>query len=284
MAEEETTGAGSEETTTSEATTTMVDAQGNFAENWREGLHEDRREENALKDFKNVDGLAKAFVDTKRMVGKETIGIPNENSSEGDWQAFFDAAGRPTTSADYNLKRPDDLPEELFSATLAEAAQELFYKIGLNQAQADALFAFNNQNTLTAVQNADNDASAALQDADDGLRRDWGNAYPDRLHLCKVALKEGVKGDDVLEERLTGKFGNDPDFIKLMATLGGLFAEHGSIAIPGIPTPGETDQQIAEMSSTKEYIGGPDIPLAVHERAVQKVRRLTESKYAKAAG
>ena len=198
----------------------IIGEDGNFSENWRESLPEEMRAEKGLENFKNLAGLAKSFLDTKRMVGKDKIAIPNENSTEGEWDAFYIAAGRPTTAGDYNLKRPEELPEEHFSQDLVNKAQDLFHKIGLSQNQADALMAFNTGNTLVALQNQQNADELFVKELQDGLHADWGNAYEQKKHFCNLAINEGVLGDEAFQTRAAQKFGSDPDGMRLLANLG----------------------------------------------------------------
>ena len=110
-------------------------------EGWQGTLEEDIREEKSLLSFKSVGDLAKSFVNTKKMVGKNVIAIPGDISSEGEWQEFHKAGGRPETVADYNLKVPEGFPEtaleQVFPKARLEAWQERFFKGGVSKKAAD---------------------------------------------------------------------------------------------------------------------------------------------------
>jgi len=262
-----------------EATTTptpIIGEDGKFVTNWQETLPEDIRGEKSLRDFKDVTGLAKSWVSARRMLGKDKVAIPSESSTDGEWEEFYNAGGRPKTAADYNLKRPETLPEEYYDKELVSKAQELFHKIGLNKKQAEALFAFNNENAMAALKNHTTGQEMAMRELEDGLHKEWGKAYEQKVHLGNVAIEQGTAGNDELKERLTQKFGNDPDFIRFAATLGGKFAEHG---VKGslIPTPADIDVKIHELMMQDAYTNKNH---PGHKAAVEAVQKLFVSKNA----
>lgn len=260
------------------AAPSIIDAEGKFTENWRESLQEEIRNEPSLQAMTHINSLAKAFVDTKRMVGKDTMTIPTENSTENDWDAAYAALGRPDTAADYNFQRPADFPEELYSTDLANAAQDMFHKMGLSQKQADTLLAWNLEQTLSAVKQQETDAELEQKTLTDGLYSEWGNAFEQKKHLGNVAIEKGSNGNDEFKARLTEKFGNDPDFIRFAANLGSKFTEHGSVETTMIPTPGDIDAQITELMKTVAFLGGPEVPQEEHLAMVNKVFALRNSK------
>ncbi len=263
--------------TVQETTQQVIGDDGKFTETWRESLSEDIRAEKCLDTIRDIDGLAKMFVHTKRMVGKETIAIPGENSSEADWDTFYISAGRPDTAADYNLKRPDNFPEDLFDSNRASKAQDLFLKLGLSKKQSDAIFQMDLDDALAARQDMTNSAELADKELRENLAKEWGQAGEQQKHFGNLAIDHGTKGDEDFRSRLTQKFGNDPDFIKYSANLGSKFAE-ASGAPATVPTPVEINEKIAEVMATKAYIGGPDISPAEHKSAVEKVKRMFEER------
>jgi len=268
----------SEETQVATAPVSIVGEDGKFAENWKETLPEDIRGEVCLGTVNDIPSMAKQFVHAQRMIGKDKIALPKEDSPDAVWDAFYTATGRPTTPADYNLKAPKDFPEELFSTEMAGKAQDLFHKIGLNQKQADALLAFNTDAALVAMQNEQNADELSMKELTDGLYAEWGNAFEQKKHFGNMAVTEAVLGDEEFQKRLMAKYGNDPDLIRAFANLGAKFAEHGAPTVPQIPTPTDYDQQIQEIMNTPEYRGGGEIPQAVHDAAVAKVNRLLQQK------
>ncbi len=230
---------------------------------WNQSLDEDLRTEKSLESFKHAKSkdellalVAKSFVNTKKMVGANVIAIPTDISTEGEWQEFHKAGGRPETVADYNLKRPDEFPEEYYSQEFADAAQELLFKFGASKKLADALHEMNNNRVLSQLKLQDQAKETARAELESGLATDWGAAFEQKKHLGNMAVTEGTAGDDEFKARLTKKFGDDPDFIRFAANLGGKFAEGKPPGFGAIPTPDDYQDQIEALMADPLYTKG----------------------------
>ena len=263
-------------------TPTMFDAEGNFTENWTHLLSDESLHDNkTLKASRNVESLASQTVSAQKMVGANKIAIPNEASTELEWDEWHKAGGRPETAEDYAFAKPEEFPEEHYNPEQAKAAQELMHKLGLSKNQAEQLFAFNNQYAIARLAVIEQDSKLAMTQLQDGLVADWGNAYEQKKHLGNKAIEEGVSGDAAFKERIIEKFGNDPDFVRFAANLGGKFAESGSIQIDTVPTPGDIqttiDDEIAKPVYGSEY-AKHGFTKAQHAAQVQKVAVLFREK------
>lgn len=258
------------------APTSMVGEDGNFVKDWQmhlsdETLHEDK----TLQTFKNIEGLAKSYVHVRKQVPLDKIAIPNENTTDAEWDNWHTAGGRPPTAVDYNIAKPDDFPEEHWNADLALAAQDIFHKIGLNSKQVTALMEFNNANILTALKTQNDGIVANRQEIKDGLYKDWGAAYEAKKHQGNYAVEKGTVGDEEFKARLCAKFGDDPDFIRFTSNIGGKFAEHGDIVESKISTPGDIQAEIDKEMQTEAYKSGRH---PGHKAAVANVSRLFQEK------
>ena len=240
---------------------------GTFGENWQGQLDEGLREDNSLRTFKNVNDLAKSFVNTKSMVGKNTMEIPTDVSSELVWDAFYKAGGRPDTVDDYNLKAPEDFPEEalekVFPAERLKAWQERFFKSGISKKAADRFIADFAQDMLVDLQTMKQAEEAQVAELVSGLSTDWGAAMEQKKHLSNIAVDEGTLGDIDFKERLLStklqdgsKLGNNPDFVRYSSNLGGKFSEGKSPDFTAVPTPGDIQEQIDKITSNPLYLGG----------------------------
>lgn len=255
----------------------LVNSDGELREGWRDTLPEDIRGDKVFDRVSNFEGVMKSLSSAERAFGKDKIAVPNESSSEAEWDEFHKAGGRPKTAGDYNFTRPEELPEEHYNQELATAAQELFHKIGLSKSQADALFEFNNNNIITQLTKNAQDAEASMAELKNGLYSDWGNAYEQKKHFGNVAIEQGTAGDVEFKGRIAQKFGNDPDFVRFSSNLGSKFAETGSVQIETIPTPGDIQTQIDEAMTHKSH--GIDYAkhgytIDQHNKQVEKVRLL----------
>ncbi len=229
-------------------------------EGWRGTLEEELREDKSLMSFKTVGDLAKSFVTTKKMVGANVIPVPGDTSTEGEWQEYHKAGGRPETVADYNLKAPEGFPEEIAGQVFPEDRmqkwQERFFKGGVSKKAADEFIKEFAQDMLADYQLSEQAKVTQKEELVAGLSTDWGAAFEQKKHLGNMAITEGTAGDDDFKTRLTGKFGDDPDFVRFAANLGGKFAEGKPPGFAAIPTPNDYQDQIDALMADPLYTKG----------------------------
>lgn len=291
MMSEETATETTETTGTATETipSSMIGEDGNFVKDWHkllsdETLHEDK----TLQTFKNVEGLAKSYVHVRKQVPLDKIAIPNENTTDAEWDNWHTAGGRPPTAVDYNIARPEDFPEEIWSDERANKWMERFHKAGLNPKQVAYLSGEHNIDILEGIKTQNDAIVANRQEIKDGLYKDWGAAYPQKEHQGNYAIEKGTTVskqqengqvalvvDEEFKARLCAKFGDDPDFIRFTSNLGGKFAEHGDIVESQVQTPGDIQAEIDKEMQTEAYKSGRH---PGHKAAVAKVSRLFQEK------
>ena len=265
------------EETTLEAPVTdvpIVNTDGTFTETWKESLSEDIRGEVCLNTVRDVPGMAKQLVHAQRLIGKDKIAKPNENSTEGEWEEYYKAGGRPDTAGDYNLVAPKEYPPELFDKDMAGKAQELFHKLGISKKQSDALMQFQLGESLTRYQSMMSDQERQQNETLEGLQTEWGPAFEQKKHLGNIAIEQSVGGNEEFRAKIVEKFGNDPDFIRFASNLGSKFAE-ATGAPTSIPTPADIQDQINEEMAKPSYMNAND---PGHAAQVAKVQRLFAEK------
>lgn len=259
--------AGATEPATTEAPV-YFNSDGTLKEGWQGTLPEGYREEKSLSTVNDTKILAKMFVDTKRMVGKDKIAIPTETSTEGEWAEYHKAGGRPDTKEDYNLKLPEGMAEEVSTLIFPEGRlakwQERFFKGGTSKKAAEQYIADFTQDILADLQAKQQLEKQEMDELVRGLSTDWGAAYEQKKHLGNMAVNEGCSvmenGVNVVNQdfkaRLVNKFGNDPDFIRYSSNLGAKFAEHKSPNFANVPTPSDLQTQIDKLEADPLYLNG----------------------------
>ncbi len=85
------------------------------------------KEEGWAQNVKSYDDLWKMNANAQKLIGKKTIGVPDETASEAAWEEFYDKI-RPAGADKYAFEGLE--PEE------AEVFGQMFYKAGLSQKQA----------------------------------------------------------------------------------------------------------------------------------------------------
>lgn len=160
---------------------------GELKDGWKDGLlPEDVRGEASWDVFQNLGDILKSHIDTKKLVGRKGVIVPNENSTDDEWSAYYNALGRPANPDGYAMDRPEYISEENWSEELVGEARQLFHKAGFSEAHAKVAVDFHNAlvaRGLKAQQEA-TDAAEVL------LRGGAGAKYDQILHDTKLMLTE----------------------------------------------------------------------------------------------
>jgi hypothetical protein len=234
-------------------------------EEWLKTLPEDLRVDPALKDFKDTASLAKAFRDTKAMVGT-SIRPPGPEASPEQKKEFVDKI----LKADPNLiYMAPDAPKEAVDALwtkLGRPGKPEDYKLDGTETPAE-LRALAAQAGLTQAQfkvlaettKAQADAQQKALEAGWGaLKTEWGMAFQEKVAaVAAVAAKLGVP-KEAIDALGQGKW--DPAQVKIWANvakaigsspaeIAGQQGGAGSTAI----TPAEAEARIAEIMQNKAF-------------------------------
>lgn len=272
---------GTEAETTQQTTettpTSLINPDGTFAANWREKLPEDLRADESLVPFTSLDGLAKAYRDTKKLVGGAKIPVPTEKSPPEVWDAYYAAGGRPQTADDYQIQIPEDLGEIFTKERVAEA-RKIAHQLGVSQKQFDGYMKFEMERTARFLADEEAAVEKAKQEADATLRKDFGGAYDQRMHVANRLIEESFAGKEEAKLAFLEKFGNDPDFIRFSSVVGARLVESKAlVAELTTNTPGEAKEKIKEIE-TKLYSRG-EMADSERESLQSELRKLYKVAY-----
>ena len=267
------------------------DDTGGGGGDWRDNFGDDYKDNKGLADFKDLDGLAKAYLDTKadngrslRLPGPDATAesieefntslmakvpgltaIPGEDASDDMRSEFFRQLGRPTEASAY--KMPDTEEANMKDGLLK--LQEQAFKSGLNQKQytalADSLMKdyTDNMNAYTEGQNDDYDK----------LKVDWGAGLTGKTQAI-LELAKATGAPESMIEAITGRT-LDSDTMKWMdGMVSSLSGEGAQMNFQGDGhtearlTPAEANMQIEEIMAKPEYW---EQTSPLHAALVQKV-------------
>lgn len=247
----------------------IIDAQGAFSENWKECLPEELRNESCLDSVKNLSGMAKSFVNAQKMIGKNKIALPSENSTQEELDAFYSALGRPAAAAEYKTDAVE-LPEGItLDDGVVNQFREFAFQQGLNQQTFEKALAFDIQR-FQAAQKAALDAHNLEYDTTMAkLQQQYGNNLPARIAQVDKALTTfGIK-EIFLEKGLT----NNYQIFEALANIGASISE-SRLKAGDVPQNFATPQQQLEelYADPKNPIYHMDHP--GHDKAVAEAKRL----------
>lgn len=236
--------------------TSPYNEDGTLAKDWHtmapEG-YEELRESKTLPRIKKFWELAKTYENVRKQVPLNKTAIPDDTWGETEWDEWYRLSGRPDTAADYQIKKPEEMPEDMWNQDVADAWQEFFFKHGASKKLVDAINARNNELTLQAMKDVEQQNELEFNTLKDNLTKKWGMAYDQKVHLGNIAIEKGSKEDPEYKARLIEKINKDPDLIEFASNLGNLFAEHKLVEDVNIPTPGDIQQQITKLMADPRY-------------------------------
>lgn len=253
---------------------------GSSVSDWKAGLADDIRNDPGLASIQDVNGLAKSFLHGQKLVGADKVVIPKQDAAPEEWGDFYNRLGRPEK---YEIAKPQ-LAEGLeYDSSMEEKMLGLMHNAGLSQKQAEAVFnGYMGYINDTHVENTKNQ-ELKTGEWDTALRKDFGNAYDERVDLARRAVTEF--GGDELKNFLdeTG-FGNHPGFVKAFANIGQKMMEAGAdTSGQGQSfqlTPAGAQQEIARLQRDPNFMNQYSNKDADgHQAAIEKFQQLFEFAY-----
>lgn len=272
---------------------------------WRDSLPEDIRTSDALKNFGDVNGLAKAFVDTKRMQGN-SIHIPGEDASDEQRRAFVDkliervpgvmlkpdfehdgeqsaefwrSLGAPENGAGYEMPEIQLNDNEDFQVDddRIDIMREAAAKAGVTKQQfksvMDAVLKHDieNQRSIGGQQN----------ESMRTLHQEWGMAF-EQNYAAALQVARATGAPDVLVDAIKNAQAG-PETLKWLYNMGKNMGTEGQNILnqgDGTTTrltPAEAQQKIDEIMGNKQHPYW-DATHPSHENAMKEMVKLHEAK------
>lgn len=253
---------------------------GGDAKSWLESLPDDVKSDPSLKVFKDVGGLAKSYVNAQKMIGADRVVLPNEKSSDEEWNAFYQKLGRPESAEKYEIKGPDGKPIE---SDVTKAFKDTAFKLGLSPKQVAGLAEWNS-GQLTEAQKAQetaktNEVRDSIKAYADKLGGD--EKYKARVDQARVAVR-ALANPELSEFLKTSGLGSRPEMIEFFAQLHGMMGEDKIRDGTGVSFQGEdpaTLQKEIEAIETKMFadVNNPRV-MEWSEQAIQLRNRLNAAR------
>jgi len=255
MAEEVADNTETQDTETVQESVSIIGDDGKFVEGWKDSLDEGIRHEKCLDTVDSVPAMAKMMVHGQKMIGRDKVVLPTDNSTQVEWDEFYKQLGRPETVDDYEIDIPAELTEHVDPNMLQEA-KTIFHAAGLNQKQATALMDFEKMRIANGLKAVEDQAVAEKALAEKTLREKWGTAYDEKLHLANRMIAENT--NDESKDAVLTAVGNNSHVADFLATIATKFIEGGVIdgTTPGKSTPTEAKAQAEALRSTPGYMDG----------------------------
>jgi hypothetical protein len=256
---------------TEQAVSSTTTEQPTVAKSWKETISEEFRNDPNISKFTEIDALAKSYINATRMIGQDKVAVPNENSTEDQWNEVYGKLGRPESPDKYKLEVKSDV------VPLDEGAVKSFaenaHKLGLNNKQAQGILEYYKNSMEGSAQQARVNTETAQANAEAELRKEWGRSYEDNIKKAGAVAKANMSGDILNLELKDGtRIGDHPDVIKGFANIANLLSEDKLIGTESENVDRGTDYE-AEISKIVNDRAGPywNKGHPDHDKVVQQV-------------
>jgi len=161
-----------------------------------EGLSEELQQEKSLSDFKDVDGLAKSYVELSKHMGS-SVKVPGDMATEDDWSKFYKRMGRPDSPDAYDLMKPE-LPEGYeYNNDREIAFREKALQAGLTPKQAKAMYDHTIGSDISNFESSISSTKETKEAVQETLKKVWGADFDRNLGLAVGAIDRFFDEDSV---------------------------------------------------------------------------------------
>ena len=241
------------------------------AKSWKEAIPEDLRNDPNISKFTELEALAKSYVNATRMIGQDKVAVPNNNSTEDQWNEVYDKLGRPESPDKYQLDAKSDVVplDESAVKSFAENA----HKLGLNNKQAQGILEYYKNSMEGSAQQNQIDMETAQANAEQELRKEWGGNYEANIKKAGAVAKANMDAN-ILDMQLKDgtRLGDHPSIIKGFANIANLMSEDKLVSTESENVSQGTDYE-AEISKIVNDRDGPywNKSHPDHDKVVQQV-------------
>lgn len=206
-----------------------------------------------LERFKDVDSVAKSWIEAQTVISKKGVILPAENATPEELGKFYNSLGRPEKAEGYELAKPE-LPEGMtYNEERATAFRTKAHELGLTQKQMQGLHdAWNEleKGEYEKQVQAVNDLTAKVT-AD--FKKKWGNDYDSNLKKADAAIVS-LFGEDFRQMLIETGLNNHPAVIDGMYKASQAISEDGFVGGAGVkPTTTVTYADILSAKSDPKY-------------------------------
>ena len=264
--------------TTEPVAPTIATTDNSTPATWKDSISQEFREDPNISKFTEIDALAKSYINATRMIGQDKVAVPNENSTDDQWNEVYEKLGRPESADKYKL----DVQSEI--VPLDEGAVKSFaenaHKLGLNNKQAQGILEYYKNSMEGSEQQSRIDTETAQANAEQELRKEWGRSFDENLKKAGSVAKANMD-PEILDMQLKDgtRLGDHPAVIKGFANIANLMSEDKMIGTDEDSATGgrNLDEEISKIVNDRD---GPYWNKAHpdHDKIVQQVFTLRSMK------
>ena len=265
-----------ETTTTETAQPTTVANADTPISSWKDSISEEYRVDPNIEKFTEIDALAKSYINATKMIGQDKLVIPNNNSTDDQWNEVYSKLGRPESADKYSLDAKSETVPMDEGAIKSFAEQS--HKLGLNNKQAQGILEFYKNNMEGTAQQSKIDTETAQVQSEQQLRQEWGRDFEGKVKQAGALAKANID-PEVLDMTLSNgtRLGDHPEIIKGFAKIAGMMSEDKIVSTESenVNTVADIETEISAITNDTD---GPywNKQHPDHDKMVQQVYTLRE--------
>jgi len=256
--------------------------QPTVAKSWKEAISPEFREDPNISKFTELDALAKSYINATKMIGQDKVAVPNENSTEDQWNEVYTKLGRPESADKYKLEVKSEIVpiDENAVKTFAETS----HKLGLNNKQAQGILEYYKNIMEGSAQQSKVDSETAQAQATQELRQEWGKAFEENVRKAG-AVAQANFGKDFLDTTVLKDgtvLGDHPNIVRGFAKIAEMLSEDKMVSTESenVNQSKNVEDEISQIMRDRSHPyhikGHPD-----HDKSVQQMLTLREMLYGK---
>lgn len=219
-----------------------------------DGIDNQFREDPSISKFSNVNDLAREHVNLQSLLGRKGVILPKEGDSEEIWNKYRSEMNVPSEFNGYLGE--ETVEESELPSYLAKVAHENNLSVDQYQNIVKGYESWQQEYDTISEKEIDLKTNENI----DSLRKEWGRAFEAKADIGASALNNLTNGnsDAIANIELSdGTFlGNNPDFIRIMASVGETLQEkglmEGIMSNTSAMSPEEAQSKIASMMADPE--------------------------------
>ena len=257
-------------------------------DNWRNLVSEEYGTDASTTNFKSIDDLAKSYIYTKKALGSK-VAMPNEESSEEEWNEFYLKLGRPETADGYELGveeeyaklLQDDKSKEQYAQS-EKSFKDKMHKLGIPAKTANKLWLDSQKEYLTNASANQKAMKEAVDNEWKAWRNDVGNDSVDKQVKLAKSVAATFLDEDGLQWANNSGLLKNTRVMKFLAKIGESMSEDTLKVKPspshekvGREAMAEADRMLKDKShpmyDALNIKNHPD-----HDRALKEFQKLME--------
>jgi len=251
-------------------------AQGGSGNDFLGMIPEELRDHPSLSPIKDVENLARSYVNAQKLIGADKIPMP-VNPSDEDLDRIYNRLGRPETPQGYEIAVDGNIVTE----EVAQDFAEISHKLRLTPDQAKGIMDYYRSSVEQTNAGSTEQAEAFRQTTEEALKSEWGRAYDQKLNQAVNAAKE-FSNPEIFDLQLSdgSRLGDNPEFIKTFAKIAEFrqtVTSEDTIsenAQANVMTPKQAQAEIDAIMNNRSHAYWDKTNIVGRQQAIQRVQEL----------